>query len=234
MMGRTRLLQLRPLTTVECNPASPTPSCANWMLVTLMSVVTIRRDVAANTIQLSTDTAGSGLSLTQPCDVVSTVCDVVATLCTLDATNAGHNSSTTQAHHCNPSGKPSNMESPRTLNHSVVLTPNEAGEQQRTKFACGGPNGQFSCIVSDATYRLRFLLGDMVWNEVLSYIKVLDIGHTNTVAPQLQHLTSNDGVVANASTVSLPKPCSGNHNHSVPLLTKANQSHDVSIKVDIV
>jgi hypothetical protein len=139
------------------------------------SVVPIQRGIAATvtTIQLSTDTASSGSNLIQPFDVVSTVCDVVTTLSPLDVTNADHISSTVQAHHCNPHGEFSNMETARSLNHSVVVTPNKAGEQHGTQFACVDPTGLFRCVVSDATYRFRFLLGDMVLNEVLCYIKVL-------------------------------------------------------------
>jgi hypothetical protein len=137
-------------------------------------VVPIQRDVAVAVpiIQLSTDTASSGSNLKQPCDVVSTVCDVVTTLYPLDVTNADHTSSTMQAHHCNPHGEFSNMETTRSLNHSIVVTPNKSGEQHGSQFACVDATGLFSCAVSCATYRFRFLLGDMVWNEVLSYIKV--------------------------------------------------------------
>jgi hypothetical protein len=116
---------------------------------------------------------------------VSTVCDVVTTLCPLDVTNADHISSTVQAHHCNPHGEFSNMETTHSLNHSVVVTPNKAGEQHGTQFAGVDPTGLLSCVVSGTTYRFRFLLGDMVWNEVLSYIKVLSCcGPTRTKSPR--------------------------------------------------
>jgi hypothetical protein len=65
------------------------------------------------------------------------------------------------------------VETTRSLNHSVVVTPNESGEHHGTQFACVDATGLFSCAVSNAAYKFRFLLGDMVWNEVLSYIKVL-------------------------------------------------------------
>jgi hypothetical protein len=168
--GESTVNDLSPLEPTAFNVGSPMLSQLN---AHPSDVVPIQRDVAVTvtTIQHSTDTASSG-SITQPCDVVSTVCDVVTTLCPLDVTNAGHISSTVQAHHCNPHGEFSNMETASSLNHSVVVTPNKAGKQHGTQFACVDATGLFSCAVSCATYRFRFLLGDMVWNEVLSYIKV--------------------------------------------------------------
>jgi hypothetical protein len=53
------------------------------------------------------------------------------------------------------------------------VTPNKTGEQHGTQFAYVDPTDLPSCVVSSTTYRFRLLLGDMVWNEVLSYIKVL-------------------------------------------------------------
>ena len=115
------------------------------------------------------------------CFIDATVCDVVTTLYPLDVTNAGHISSTVQAHHCNSHGEFSIMETTKALTHTVVLF----CEQQRTKSACVDPPGLLSCAVSGTTYRFRFLLGDMVWNEVLSYIKVLSCcGPSRTKSPR--------------------------------------------------